>query len=94
MNKMVAMFIEMATQITPPHFAKRPPLATLGGVDACKTAPSERRPATLGGVDACKTAPSGRLLNKLVEINNCIKILTCIYFLVNLIEFRTSKTEL
>ena len=33
-------------------------------------------------------------LNKLFEINDCMKMLSCIYFLMNLIQFRTSKTEL
>ena len=40
------------------------------------------------------TAASGRRLNKLFEINDCMKMLSCIYFLMNLMQFRTSKTEL
>ena len=48
---------------------------------------------TLGSLRMYTTAAGGRL-NKIFEINDCMKMLSCIYFLMNLIQFRTSKTEL
>ena len=36
----------------------------------------------------------GRRLNKYFETNDCMEILCCIYSRKNLIQFRTSETEL
>ena len=34
------------------------------------------------------------VVKKQFEINDCMEILSCIYFHMNLIQFRMSKTEL